>query len=148
VIFLFCQVAEQEVTLVHVVKVLPSTVIVIDAMPLAEFAETATLTLLLIWDPLTGALIVTIGGVGVLVVPGLEVEVVPVLVVPVLVVPVLVVPVLVVPVLVVPVLEVEVVPVLVVPVLEVEVVPVLVVPLVPVLEVEVVLEVMPNPARM
>jgi hypothetical protein len=85
VIFLPRQVAEQEVTLVHVAKVLPSTVIVIDAMPLAEFAETATLTLPLIVDPFTGDLIVTVGEVGVLV-PVLEVEVVPVLVVPVLVV--------------------------------------------------------------
>ena len=53
-------------------------------MPLAEFAETATLTLLLIVDPFTGELIVTVGGVEVLVlevVPVLEVEVVPVLVV-------------------------------------------------------------------
>jgi hypothetical protein len=33
VIFLFCHVVEQEVTSVHVAYVLPSTVIVIEAMP-------------------------------------------------------------------------------------------------------------------
>jgi hypothetical protein len=43
---------------------LPSTVIAIDAMSLAEFAETATLTLPLIVDPSTGELIVTVGAVG------------------------------------------------------------------------------------
>jgi len=47
-----------------VAKILPSTVIVIDAMPLAEFAETATLTLPLIVDPFTGELIVTVVEVG------------------------------------------------------------------------------------
>jgi prevent-host-death family protein len=83
---------------------LPSTVIVIDAIPLAESAETATLTLPFIVDPFSGELIATVGGglvvpvlvVPVLVVPVLEVEIVPVLVAPVPVVPV---PVLVVPVL-------------------------------------------------
>ena len=62
VIFFFCHVAEQEVTLAHVVRVLPSAVIVIDATPIAELAETAMLTLPFGVDPFVGELIVTPGG--------------------------------------------------------------------------------------
>ena len=139
VIFLFCHVAEQEVTLVHVARVLPSTVMLSDAMPLAELAETAMLALPLIVAPFIGELIAMVGGAGGVApeadgVPVLEVEGVPVLEVEGVPVP-----------------EVEGVPVLEVdgvPVLEVEGVPVLEVEGVPVLEVEEVAELMPNPARM
>jgi hypothetical protein len=138
VIFFFCHVAEQEVTLVHVASGLPSTVIVSFAMPLAEFADTAMLALLLIVAPLIGEVIVIVGGVG-MVAPG--VDVVPVLAVVVVLGlkeegapgP-----------------EEEVVPVLaeeVVPVLEEEVVAVPEEEVVAVLE-GLLLEVIPNPARM
>jgi len=60
--FFFCHVAEQEVTLAHVASVLLSPVIVIDAMPIAEFAETAILMLPFGVDPFVGELIETLGG--------------------------------------------------------------------------------------
>ena len=61
VIFFFCQVVAQELTLAHVARGLPSAVIVIDAMPFAEFAETAILALPFNTLPLVGELIATLG---------------------------------------------------------------------------------------
>ena len=61
--FFFCHVTEHVVTFSHVVRVLSSPVIVIDAMPMAEFAETAMLTLPFGVDPFVGELIATLGDV-------------------------------------------------------------------------------------
>jgi hypothetical protein len=60
--FFFCHVAEQEVTLVHVARGLLSPVIVIDAMPIGELAETAMLMLPFGVDPFVGESTVTLGG--------------------------------------------------------------------------------------
>ena len=61
-IFFFCHVAEQDFTLVHVASGLPSAVIVIDAMQLAESAETAILALPFSVLPFVGVLIAMLGG--------------------------------------------------------------------------------------
>jgi hypothetical protein len=61
VIFFFCHVVEQEATLTHVARGLPSAVIVIDAMPFAEFADTAILALPFNILPFVGELIATLG---------------------------------------------------------------------------------------
>jgi hypothetical protein len=61
-IFVLFQIAAQAVVLVHVARGLPSTMIVIDAMPPARLAEVVILTLLLtILAPFFGELIVTLG---------------------------------------------------------------------------------------
>ena len=67
VIFFFCHVVAQEATPAHVARGLPSAVIVIDAMPFAEFAATAILALPFRTLPFDGELIATLGaatGVG------------------------------------------------------------------------------------
>jgi hypothetical protein len=60
--FFFCHVAEQEVTSIHVARGLPSAVIVIDAMPIAELAETPMLMLPFGVDPFFGETTATLGG--------------------------------------------------------------------------------------
>ena len=60
-IFFFCHVAEQEATLVHAAKGVPSAVIVIDLMPFAEFADTVILALPFNTLPFVGELIATLG---------------------------------------------------------------------------------------
>jgi len=59
--FFFCQVVEQTVTLLQVARGLPSPVMVIDAMPAAELAETPTLTLPFATAPFFGESIATLG---------------------------------------------------------------------------------------
>ena len=62
-IFFFCHVAAQDATPAHVARGLPSAMIVIDAMPFAEFAATAILALPFTTLPFDGELIATLGGV-------------------------------------------------------------------------------------
>jgi hypothetical protein len=60
-IFFFCQVVAQDETLKHVERGAPSAVIVMDAMPIVELAETAILTLPFGLAPFVGELIATLG---------------------------------------------------------------------------------------